>query len=232
MRRIFPKKSINIFPLCLGTKYEGFIHKVLANSIYLKFNESFHASYNGKDYSVTFVHSRTGIRRCHQAINLVHKNLGHRWLFPDTLSEVKRPQVNIIEEIPPKKEQMEEHHVCRLDKYLSKENSRNNDDENLEKSAEKVSQSVSFCKVVLDVGNPKDLVRQEGILKWVNSSLNQYQKEAVRNILKGEARPLPYVIFGPPGTGKTVTVVETILQITQLIPYSRLVVWFIIRIFK
>ena len=46
-----------------------------------------------------------------------------------------------------------------------------------------------------------------------NTSLNERQRAAVCRIVSGQCRPTPYLLFGPPGTGKTITVVEAILQV-------------------
>ena len=48
---------------------------------------------------------------------------------------------------------------------------------------------------------------------FYNPILNDRQKSAVTRIVGARCRPMPYVLFGPPGTGKTVTVVESILQV-------------------
>ncbi|KAE8293494.1 putative helicase mov-10-B.2 [Larimichthys crocea] len=47
---------------------------------------------------------------------------------------------------------------------------------------------------------------------------NPEQYQAVQNIVAGSSKPAPYLVFGPPGTGKTVTLVEAIKQIEKSQP--------------
>ncbi|KAL4622450.1 putative helicase mov-10-B.1 isoform X1 [Arapaima gigas] len=49
---------------------------------------------------------------------------------------------------------------------------------------------------------------------------NPEQCVAVRHILSGVSKPAPYLVFGPPGTGKTVTIVEAIKQVRKLDPQA------------
>ncbi|XP_061531402.1 putative helicase mov-10-B.2 isoform X1 [Phycodurus eques] len=44
---------------------------------------------------------------------------------------------------------------------------------------------------------------------------NPEQSKAVRHIVAGTSKPAPYLVFGPPGTGKTFTLVEAIKQIDK-----------------
>ncbi|XP_036198908.1 helicase MOV-10 isoform X2 [Myotis myotis] len=47
---------------------------------------------------------------------------------------------------------------------------------------------------------------------------NPEQFQAMKHIVMGTTRPAPYIIFGPPGTGKTVTLVEAIKQVVKHLP--------------
>ncbi|XP_058066597.1 putative helicase MOV-10 [Anopheles bellator] len=61
---------------------------------------------------------------------------------------------------------------------------------------------------------------------WFDSRIatNRLQQGAIKNIVNRTAFPAPYIIFGPPGTGKTCTIVEAVLQIYKTRPNSRILV--------
>ena len=50
---------------------------------------------------------------------------------------------------------------------------------------------------------------------WFDDNIksNPEQIQAIQRILGRTAYPSPYLVFGPPGTGKTATIVEAISQI-------------------
>lgn len=126
------------------TPYQGYIHRVEAEEVYLKFNPEFHINHDSRNlYNVQFAFNRMGVRRLHQAIEAT-ESLNEEILFPSGISRTRNIK------------------AARL--------------------------------------APNSCV------------LNKEQTTAVEKILgcKGGA---PYVIHGPPGTGKTRTLIEAIIQL-------------------
>ncbi|XP_032376607.1 putative helicase mov-10-B.1 [Etheostoma spectabile] len=72
---------------------------------------------------------------------------------------------------------------------------------------------------VLFPAAPADSSQQPELphLRLFDSKLekNPEQYQAVQHIVAGSSKPAPYLVFGPPGTGKTVTLVEAIKQIEK-----------------
>ncbi|XP_059188712.1 putative helicase mov-10-B.2 [Centropristis striata] len=58
--------------------------------------------------------------------------------------------------------------------------------------------------------------------RMTKHEINPEQCKAVQHIVAASAKPAPYLVFGPPGTGKTVTLVEAINQIMKTHPESHI----------
>lgn len=69
-------------------------------------------------------------------------------------------------------------------------------------------------------------VLKHSSFQWLRQSINSNEEQmtAVRNIVNRTSFPAPYILIGPPGTGKTSTLVEAIAQIYQLCPDKNILV--------
>lgn len=74
--------------------YEGFVHKTLKSEALIQFHPDFHQKYDGEDYAVRFVFSRTTMRRYHTAVETSAKHPGFKILFPND-PEVRPPQFKL-----------------------------------------------------------------------------------------------------------------------------------------
>uniref|UniRef100_A0A669BRY8 RNA helicase n=1 Tax=Oreochromis niloticus TaxID=8128 RepID=A0A669BRY8_ORENI len=66
--------------------------------------------------------------------------------------------------------------------------------------------------------------RPAALIRMFNRQLenNPEQHAAVQRIVAGSSKPAPHLVFGPPGTGKTITVVEAINQVSKADPSAHI----------
>ncbi|XP_059612258.1 putative helicase MOV-10 isoform X2 [Phlebotomus argentipes] len=62
--------------------------------------------------------------------------------------------------------------------------------------------------------------------EWINDSVkeNPEQQSAIIHMVEKSSFPAPYILMGPPGTGKTTTIVETICQIIRRKPEAKILI--------
>ncbi|XP_072174451.1 RNA helicase Mov10l1-like [Diadema setosum] len=244
-------KVILTQPFCgqSGSRFEGFVHEIHSEDILLKFHPSFHETYGAEEFTVMFTFSRTPLRRFHQAAEFA-VNLGEQALFPSDL-QPKPPQEDIsfvsVQQSVVYPGRTRPIDVIRLPVPPAfQESSRSTDSpppppppstrsrpEMLRGGGDSeepifVVPNALVDRVGTSVGEEPGMGTSEevdaGKSEFFNKKLNVRQRAAVTRILRGEGRPTPYVLFGPPGTGKTVTLVEAILQIHHHLSSSRLLV--------
>ncbi|NXT46267.1 M10L1 helicase, partial [Pluvianellus socialis] len=204
-------------------EYVACITEICNENVTLKFNADFEEAYNLEPMDVEFVHCRITSRRCQFAVEQA-VCLGEKVLFPERLV-LQSPQAIKTQNTTD---------CCVVDDGLEQcsqqESSKSCRNHTVVIIA---SEMAVFCVTSEFIKRDRFpilwLIGETVTYKWsagdfFNPMLNEQQKLAVKRILSGECRPTPYVLFGPPGTGKTVTVIEAILQIHYTLPDSRILV--------
>ncbi|XP_074128119.1 RNA helicase Mov10l1 isoform X3 [Sminthopsis crassicaudata] len=198
-------------------EYIGYVTEIHEEDVTLKLNPEFEEAYNFEPMDVEFTFNRTTSRRCHFAVEqAIH--LGEKVLFPESII-LQSPQVsgtwNYLQDTG-----NDEQAALKQGNKNKKKSKEPKEHTTKKRGANSIHDVVTFATQTMNgVQTSKSKERE-----FFNPVLNEKQKLAVRRILSGDCRPIPYILFGPPGTGKTVTIIEAVLQIHSTLPDSRILV--------
>ncbi|XP_061679287.1 RNA helicase Mov10l1 isoform X2 [Syngnathoides biaculeatus] len=181
-------------------EYISCVAEINDEDVSLKVNAEFHRSYLGEPLDVEFSYNRLTMRRCHHAVEQIKSFI--EIFFPSILTT--QTPLWTVKWLEDDQNKIQDGNEC-IDQTP-------NNSVDMESKATQTKDGSVPLKPTASPGH------------FFNRDLNPAQKEAVKRILAGECRPTPYVLFGPPGTGKTITLIEVILQVYHFLPSSRVLV--------